>query len=65
MASRTSKPDTKDWSGPRLNHADFAARLAVRRAQLDLGELPRNAGTRRTSGKRALLKAIEDSGGNW
>lgn len=28
-------------------------------------ELPRNAGTRRTSSKRALLKAIEDSGGNW
>jgi hypothetical protein len=65
MASRTSKPDTKAWTGPRLNHAEFAARLAARRAQLDLGETPRNAGSHRTASKRALLKAIEDSGGKW
>ncbi|WP_442679467.1 hypothetical protein ACSBM8_18560 [Sphingomonas sp. ASY06-1R] len=65
MASRTSKADTKDWTGPRLNHADYAARLAARRAQIDPGEPPRNAGTRRTPSKRALLKAIEESGGTW
>jgi hypothetical protein len=65
MASRTSKPDTKDWAGPRLNHVEHAARLAARRAQIDPGEPPRNGGQRRTASKRALLKAIEDSGGTW
>lgn len=65
MTARTSKPDTNDWTGPRLNHADYAARLAARRAQIDPGEAPRNAGTYRTPSKRALLKAIEESGGNW
>jgi len=65
MASRTSKTDAKDWSGPRLDHAEHAACLAARRAQVDPGEPPRNEGTRRTASKRALLKAIEESGGNW
>lgn len=65
MASRTSKPDTKDWTGPRLNHAEFAARLAARRADLVQADVPRNSGTRRTSSKRALLKAIEDIGAKW
>ena len=27
--------------------------------------MPRNAGTRRTASKRALLEAIEDAGGKW
>lgn len=65
MASRTSKPDLKDWAGPRLNHADFVARLAARRADLAETDVPRNAGTRRTASKRALLKAIEAAGGKW
>lgn len=65
MASRTSKPDAKDRGGPRMDLADFAARLVMRRAQIDVGEIPRNAGTRRTASKRALLKAIEAAGGKW
>jgi len=65
MASRTSKTDREDWPGPRVNHADFAARLAARRTELHLPEAPRNAGTHRTASKRALLKAIEDIGGKW
>jgi hypothetical protein len=36
-----------------------------RRAVLGKVEIPRNAGTRRTPSKRALLKAIEDAGGQW
>ncbi len=28
-------------------------------------ELPRTSGQRRTASKRALLKAIEENGGNW
>ena len=35
------------------------------RALLGVVEVPRNAGPRRTPSKRALLKAIEDAGGQW
>jgi hypothetical protein len=45
--------------------ADLGARLAARRVALNLPELPRNEGQRRTPSKRALLKAIEDAGGKW
>ncbi len=65
MVSPTSKPKTADWSGPRLDHAEHAARLAARRAEVDLGEPPRKGGTNRTASKRALLKAIGESGGIW
>ena len=65
MASTTSDPDGEGWTGPRLNHADYAARLAKRRAAAPVATPPRNPGTRRTASKRALLKAIEDAGGKW
>ncbi|MBB5686836.1 hypothetical protein [Sphingobium boeckii] len=66
MASKLSKPETApDWSGPRISHPDFAAKLAARRAALNHPELPRNTGKRRTASKKALLKAIEKSGGTW
>ena len=45
--------------------AELGARLAKRRLALGNPDLPRNAGTRRTPSKRALLKAIEDAGGTW
>lgn len=45
--------------------AELAVRLAARRTELGLPDLPRNAGTRRTASKRTLLKAIEDLGGKW
>ena len=63
MVSKTSK--TEAWPGPRVSHEEFAARLAARRAELGNPELPRNTGKRRTSSKRALLKAIEKAGGRW
>ena len=48
-----------------IDMADLGTRLAARRAELGDPELPRNAGTRRSPSKRALLKAIEDAGGKW
>ncbi|WP_340314357.1 hypothetical protein [Rhizorhabdus argentea] len=45
--------------------ADFARRLATRRAAMPGVEAPRNPGTRRTASKRALLEAIAASGGSW
>ena len=49
----------------RVSYPEFAAKLASRRLALGNPDLPRNAGTRRTPSKRALLKAIEDAGGKW
>ena len=40
-------------------------RIAARRAALGNPDVPRNSGARRTSSKRALLKAIEEAGGKW
>ena len=73
MASKISKADSApDWTGPRISHKDFAAKLAARRAELGLVHLAhpeltegRNSGERRTESKKALLKAIEDVGGKW
>lgn len=45
--------------------ADLAADVQRRRATTGITDLPRNAGTRRTPSKRALLAAIEKSGGTW
>jgi hypothetical protein len=66
MALKISKADSApDWTGPRISHKDFAAKIAARRAELGNPDLPRNSGERRTESKRALLKAIKDAGGNW
>ena len=65
MVSKTSIPPTDAWPGRRLDHAAFAVTLAERRAALGDPVMPRNSGTRRTASKRALLKAIEDVGGEW
>lgn len=45
--------------------AKFAADIDRRRAETGVTDLPRNSGKRRTISKRALLKAIEDAGGQW
>lgn len=66
MASKRSGTEiASDWTGPRIAHTDFVARLTARRAKAGITELPRNTGTRRTPSKRALLEAIEDAGGKW
>jgi hypothetical protein len=69
MASKISAPKGEtsdaDWPGRRIDHAQYAAKLAARREILGQPELPRNSGTRRTESKKALLKAIEDAGGKW
>lgn len=48
-----------------IRMGEYGRRLAARRAELGIRELPRNAGKNRTASKRALLKAIEDAGGKW
>lgn len=60
MASTRSKAE------PKAIPLDAFGRDVERRRQA-AGEIeiPRNAGTRRTASKRALLKAIEDIGGKW
>ena len=69
MASKISAPEITiseaDWSGKRIDHTQYAAKLAARRELLGQPELPRNSGTRRTESKKALLKAIKDAGGTW
>lgn len=62
MASKTSKPEGE---APVIRMAEMGARIAARKAELGLPDLPRNAGKNRTASKRALLKAIEDAGGKW
>lgn len=67
MASNSSpKSDLPADSGlRRASHQDMAEKRTRRRAELGDVAVPRNAGTRRTASKRALLKAIEDAGGTW
>ena len=48
-----------------IDMTEFARRIAARKAELGLPDPPRNAGEKRTASKRALLKAIEESGGRW
>lgn len=61
MASKISKNESELV----INMAELGARIAKRKAELGLPDLPRNAGTNRTPSKRALLKAIKDAGGEW
>ena len=60
--SRTDPPEA-EATQPVINMAEFGARIAERKAALGLPDLPRNSGNRRTTSKRALLKAIEEAGG--
>jgi hypothetical protein len=53
MASRTSRADKRA-----IPLADFAADIERRRQATGVTDLPRNAGTRRTTSKQALLDAI-------
>ena len=64
MASKRLRADP-EWTGRRVDFPAFSEALAARRAELGEPELPRNPGTRRTPSKRALLKAIEEAGGDW
>jgi hypothetical protein len=48
-----------------ISFTAFSEDLAKRRAAAGNPELLRNSGERRTESKRALLRAIEDAGGEW
>jgi hypothetical protein len=63
MASKTSRANDKEERV--IDMAAFTPELARRRAAAGAPVVPRNAGKRRTASKRALLKAIEDVGGDW
>lgn len=63
LGSKMSKADADE--AKIIDMAELGARLAARRAALGNLDLPRNAGTRRSPSKRALLKAIEEAGGKW
>lgn len=68
MASKRPKADAKaqeEWPGRRIDLATFAADIERRRVAAGNPPVPRNAATRRTPSKRALLKAIEEAGGEW
>jgi hypothetical protein len=66
MALPISEPGVQqEWAGRTIRHADFAAALGERRDAVGRPEMPRNAGNRRTDSKRALLAAIEQTGGRW
>lgn len=58
-------PTESAASEPVIDMAAFGRDLMRRRVDAGNPDLPRNSGKRRTPGKRALLKAIEDAGGKW
>lgn len=58
MASKTSKPDVGNWPGRRIDMAEYGRTLAEYIAKNGPIPVPRNAGTRRTESKQALLDAI-------
>lgn len=62
MASKTLPAEPQQEV---IRMAEFGRRIAARKAELGLPDPPRNAGKSRTLSKRALLKAIEESGGKW
>jgi len=61
LAFRTYKS-----SRPAISLDAFGRDIARRRAEFGItdADIPRNSGTRRTQSKKALLKAIEEIGGN-
>jgi hypothetical protein len=60
MASPISTTDRKVTT-----LAAFERDLVRRREVVGMPDLPRNAGTRRTESKQALLQAIEATGNRW
>ena len=64
MASKRLKAE-ENWTGRRVDFSAFSAALSKRRVELGNPELERNSGKNRTEGKKALLKAIKDAGGEW
>ena len=50
---------------PVIDMVEFGRDLLRRRRLAGDPEVPRNSGKRRTSSKRALLRAIEEAGGKW
>ncbi len=49
----------------RVSHNELSEKIAQRKAEIGGVDVPKNSGKNRTPSKRALLKAIEEAGGNW
>lgn len=60
MAFKTFTPATEPITLEQLGRS-----IVRRRQAADDPPIPRNPGTHRTPSKRALLKAIEEAGGEW
>ena len=60
MVFKTFKTKSKAISLTALGEA-----IAERRCVVGAVEVPRNAGTRRTPAKQALLEEISKAGGSW
>lgn len=63
MTSESKMSGTEDEAV--IDMAELGARIAARREALGVPELPRNSGEQRTESKRALLAAVEATGGDW
>ena len=61
---KTSSAESLD-AQPVIDMAAFGRELLRRPPAAGEPGMPRNSGNRRTAGKRALLKAIEEAGGKW
>ncbi len=64
IARKTLNPDP-GAADQAIDMADFGRVLVARRKALGDLDVPRNNGSRRTPSKRALLKAIKETGGRW
>ena len=60
-----SKMSRADGAEAVIDMAELGPRLAERLAALGNPQPSRNSGKRRTSSKKALLKAIKAAGGDW
>jgi hypothetical protein len=65
MASKISKAKLAGAELPIIDMVALGQCIAARKAALGIPDLPRNSGKRRTASKQALLKAIEEAGGEW
>ena len=65
MASTRSKAEPKIPTLEEFGDEVLRRREAFKAKNGREPDLPRNSGESRTESKKALLKAIEDAGGNW
>lgn len=65
MLSRKLLVTTASKTLKTIPFEEFAADMARRKAAAGPVDVPRNSGKNRTESKRALLKALEQTGARW